>query len=118
MIVIPGQKGKDLCDRHLGVTRRDLLRVGGSGMLGLSLASMFQLQAKAEGSPHVVKAPKGKAKKLRGTLFQPTVSIVMSPYTSHPGGAVGGALTNSISSSVSWRIKVATMLSVSPTVMS
>ena len=45
MLVIPGQPGKDLCDRHLGVTRRDLLRVGGSGMLGLSLGSVLQLQS-------------------------------------------------------------------------
>ena len=45
MIIVPGQPGRDLCDRHLGMTRRDLLRVGGSGMLGLSLGSMFQLQA-------------------------------------------------------------------------
>ncbi len=47
MIIIPGQPGKDLCDRHLGMTRRDLLRVGGSGLLGLSLVGMFQLQARA-----------------------------------------------------------------------
>ena len=47
MIIIPGQRGKDLCDRELGVTRRDLLRVGGSGMLGLALGSMFRLQARA-----------------------------------------------------------------------
>src|SRR5688572_3144461 len=47
MIVIPGQRGKDLCDPHLGMTRRDLLRVGGSGLLGMSLGSMLQLQARA-----------------------------------------------------------------------
>ena len=34
MIIVPGQAGKDLCDPHLGMTRRDLLRVGGSGLLG------------------------------------------------------------------------------------
>ncbi|MBS0211310.1 MAG: DUF1501 domain-containing protein, partial [Planctomycetes bacterium] len=45
MLIIPGQRGKDLCDRHLQASRRDLLRVGGSGMLGLSLGSMFQLQS-------------------------------------------------------------------------
>jgi uncharacterized protein (DUF1501 family) len=45
MIILPGQPGKDLCDRHLGMTRRDVLRVGGSGLLGLSLGSMFQMQA-------------------------------------------------------------------------
>jgi hypothetical protein len=44
IIRVPGQPGKDLCDRHLGVTRRDILRVGGSGMLGLSLGSMLRLQ--------------------------------------------------------------------------
>ena len=45
MIVVPGQPGKDLCDRSLGITRRDLLRVGGSGLLGMSLGTMLQLQA-------------------------------------------------------------------------
>src|SRR5271165_1300334 len=45
MIIVPGQAGKDLCDPQLGMTRRDILRVGGSGLLGLSLGSMLQLQA-------------------------------------------------------------------------
>ncbi|HWB00018.1 MAG TPA: DUF1501 domain-containing protein [Pirellulales bacterium] len=45
MLIIPGSRGKDLCDRSLGMTRRDVLRVGGSGMLGLSLGSMLKLQA-------------------------------------------------------------------------
>jgi uncharacterized protein (DUF1501 family) len=44
MLIIPGQPGKDLCDSHLGVTRRDLLRVGGSAMLGLTLADMLQTE--------------------------------------------------------------------------
>ena len=47
LIRVPGQPGKDLCDSHLGVTRRDILRVGGSSMLGLSLGSMLQLRAQA-----------------------------------------------------------------------
>ncbi len=47
MLIIPGQPGKDLCDRHLKVSRRELLRVGGSGLLGLSLGSMLQLQARS-----------------------------------------------------------------------
>src|SRR3954447_11848369 len=47
MIRIPGQLGRDLCDNHLGVTRRDVLRVGGSAILGLTLGSMFSLKAKA-----------------------------------------------------------------------
>jgi uncharacterized protein (DUF1501 family) len=41
MLVIPGHVGKDTCD---GITRRELIRVGGSAMLGLSLASIFGLQ--------------------------------------------------------------------------
>ncbi len=45
MIIVPGQAGKDLCDPQLGMTRRDILRVGGSGLLGLSLGSMLELQA-------------------------------------------------------------------------
>jgi hypothetical protein len=50
MINIPGQPGRDLCDERNGrVTRRHILRVGGSGMLGLTLGSMFQLQAQAAG---------------------------------------------------------------------
>jgi uncharacterized protein (DUF1501 family) len=42
MLVIPGRSGKDTCD---GITRRELLRVGGSAILGLSLADIFRLQA-------------------------------------------------------------------------
>ena len=41
MLVIPGAASRDTCD---GLTRRDLLRVGGSGILGVSLAQMFALQ--------------------------------------------------------------------------
>ncbi len=47
MLVIPGQRGKDLCDRHLGTTRRNLLRVGGSAMAGLSLANLLRQDAAA-----------------------------------------------------------------------
>jgi hypothetical protein len=47
MLRIPGQPGKDLCDPHLGVSRRDVLRVGGSGILGLTLGGMFTAQARS-----------------------------------------------------------------------
>jgi hypothetical protein len=40
MLVVPGPSGKDTCD---GVTRRELLRVGGSALLGLTLADLFGL---------------------------------------------------------------------------
>ena len=45
MFIVPGQSGKDLCDPHLGMTRRDILRVGGSSLLGMSLGSLLELQA-------------------------------------------------------------------------
>lgn len=51
MLRIPGQLGNDLCDRGLGITRRDLLRVGGSSVLGLSLAGMLEQQARANAEP-------------------------------------------------------------------
>ncbi len=44
MLAIPGFESKDTCD---GVTRRDLMRVGGSAVLGLSLANLFALQGSA-----------------------------------------------------------------------
>lgn len=52
MLIIPGQPGKDLCDRNLGVTRRAVLRAGGSGMLGLSLGSMLKLQSASANTVH------------------------------------------------------------------
>src|SRR5258708_6277484 len=47
MIKITGGTCSDLCDPHLKMTRRDLLRVGGAGILGLSLGSLLKLQALA-----------------------------------------------------------------------
>ncbi len=64
MLVIPGQPGKDLCDRSVGLTRRALLRVGGSSLLGLTLGSMFRLQAHAEDKPTGGGPGWGKAKSI------------------------------------------------------
>jgi hypothetical protein len=47
MLVIPAGYSRDLCD---GLTRRELLRVGGSAMFGISLAGILGLQ-KAKGNP-------------------------------------------------------------------
>ncbi|MFO0841535.1 MAG: DUF1501 domain-containing protein [Gemmataceae bacterium] len=44
MLVIPGYTGKDTCD---GVSRRDILRVGSSAFLGITLADLFRLKAGA-----------------------------------------------------------------------
>src|SRR5260370_30891081 len=41
MLVIPGFTGKDTCD---GITRRELLRVGGSAAFGISLAGLLGLE--------------------------------------------------------------------------
>jgi hypothetical protein len=59
MLVIPGRAGKDTCD---GVTRRELIRVGGATALGLSLESMLRAEesrakgARVEGGPGFGKA--------------------------------------------------------------
>src|SRR2546421_10811264 len=59
MLVIPGRSGRDTCD---GLTRRELLRVGGSAVFGFSLANLLGLQ-KASAKNGVVGGPGfGKAK--------------------------------------------------------
>lgn len=55
MFRVQGALGKDLCDSDLSVSRRDVLRVGGSGLMGLSLANLLKLQANGSESP--VSAP-------------------------------------------------------------
>ena len=45
MLVIPGRVSRDTCD---GFTRREVLRVGGSAMLGLSLSQMLESDAQAK----------------------------------------------------------------------
>ena len=42
MLVVPGDQGSVTCDA--GLSRRELLRVGGSSLIGLSLAQMLELQ--------------------------------------------------------------------------
>ena len=62
MFRIPGVPGKDLCDNHLGSSRRDILRVGGAGIMGLTLNNILRGQAMANGSPNAGRAGWGKAK--------------------------------------------------------
>lgn len=62
MFRITGPMGKDLCDPHLAASRRDVLRIGGAGMFGLSLAPMLQWQAQAAAAGHVGGPGWGKAK--------------------------------------------------------
>jgi hypothetical protein len=80
------------------MTRRDLLRIGGAGMLGLSLGSLFQLQARAAQSGTATGGPGwGSAKNiimvyLQGgpshlDLWDPKENLpdnMKSPFTSIP----------------------------------
>lgn len=58
MFVVPGAVGKDTCD---GVTRRELLRVGGSAMLGLSLAGILRTERAAASASTGLAAGKAKS---------------------------------------------------------
>jgi len=92
MLCIPGRPGKDLCD---GLTRRELLRVGGSAALGLTLPSLLRLQKASANESAATGGPGwGKAKSvillyLQGgpshlDLWDPKQDVpdnVRSPYT-------------------------------------
>src|SRR5687767_13597198 len=58
MLSIPGGIGRT-CD---GVSRREFLRVGGAGLLGLTLADVFRLQAASATDAPAVKNGWGQAK--------------------------------------------------------
>lgn len=64
MFTLKGSLGKDLCDRQPGLSRRDVLRVGGSGLLGLNLGTLLQLQAASASSPTASLGGWGKAKSI------------------------------------------------------
>ncbi len=42
---IMGEPGRDVCDVAAGVTRRDVLRVGGAGMVGMGLGNLLRIRA-------------------------------------------------------------------------
>ena len=62
MFRVPGPKGKDLCDNHLNCSRRDFLRVGGAGMLGMTLNSILRAQSASASSEFAGGPGWGKAK--------------------------------------------------------
>ncbi len=64
MFRISGNKAKDLCDPSLPPSRRDVLRFGGAGMLGLTLGSMMELRAATEASEYTGGPGWGKAKSI------------------------------------------------------
>ena len=64
MFRLPGVPGKDLCDSHLGISRRDILRVGGASMLGLTLNNILRAQTASAASGSAGRAGWGKAKQV------------------------------------------------------
>jgi uncharacterized protein (DUF1501 family) len=62
MFRLAGPAAKDLCDPHLKPTRRDFLRVGGAGMLGMTLNNLLAAQSASASSPLVGTPGWGKAK--------------------------------------------------------
>jgi uncharacterized protein (DUF1501 family) len=50
MFRIAGPNAKDLCDPHLKPTRRDFIRVGGAGMLGMTLNNILAAQSASASS--------------------------------------------------------------------
>lgn len=62
MIRLPGEIAKDLCDSHLKPGRRDFLRVGGAGMLGMTLNNILAAQDASTASKLVGRPGWGKAK--------------------------------------------------------
>ena len=61
---IVGEPGKDVCDIGVRATRRDVLRVGGSAMAGLSLGNLLRLQAANGETSHGGGPGWNKAKRL------------------------------------------------------
>ncbi|MDZ4850407.1 MAG: DUF1501 domain-containing protein [Pirellulaceae bacterium] len=60
---IIGELGKDVCDAHIRVSRRDVMRIGGTGVAGLSLANLLRLKA-AQGESSTGGPGWNKAKRL------------------------------------------------------
>src|SRR4051812_30411512 len=89
MISIPGLPGST-CD---GFSRREFLRVGGAGMLGISLADILSLQARADTAPETgkQKAGWGKAKSVLFVFLQggPSHIDIWDPKPDAPSNVRG-----------------------------
>ena len=70
MLAIPGFSSADTCD---GLSRRDLLRVGGSAAFGISLANILALQGRAANSP----VPKPGPETTGGKGFGKAKSVIL-----------------------------------------
>src|SRR3989440_12990288 len=89
MISIPGKPGST-CD---GFSRREFLRVGGAGMLGISLANILRLQANASSAPveAIRKGGWGKAKNVIFIFLQggPSHIDIWDPKPDAPSNVRG-----------------------------
>src|SRR5687767_15609462 len=87
MISIPGQPGST-CD---GFSRREFLRVGGAGVLGISLADILRLQANAVEGGAKDKAGWGKAKQVVFIFLQggPSHIDIWDPKPDAPSNVRG-----------------------------
>jgi len=83
MLVVPGRPGQDTCD---GITRREILRVGGSAALGVSLAQLLQWKQASANSEAAGGAGWGKAKSVIFLFLQggPTHLDLWDPKTNVP----------------------------------
>ncbi len=64
MLRFTGDLAKDLCDPHLKASRRDFLRVGGAGMIGMSLNNILAAQVASANSGLVGSPGWGQAKNM------------------------------------------------------
>src|SRR5262247_3417876 len=89
MISIPGKPGST-CD---GFSRREFLRVGGAGMLGISLADILRLEANAAAEPDAakIKSGWGKAKQVIFIFLQggPSHIDIWDPKPDAPSNVRG-----------------------------
>src|SRR5438046_5320569 len=89
MISIPGKPGST-CD---GFSRREFLRVGGAGMLGISLADILALEARADAAPESnrKKGGWGKAKSVLFVFLQggPSHIDIWDPKPDAPSNVRG-----------------------------
>src|SRR5438105_11949157 len=87
MLSIPGKSGST-CD---GFSRREFLRVGGAGLLGLSLGDIFRLQAASVTDTPAIKAGWGQAKSVIMIFLQggPSHIDIWDPKPDAPSNVRG-----------------------------
>jgi len=87
MLSIPGGVGRN-CD---GVSRREFMRVGGVGVLGMALGDVLRLQAESSASPQSTKPGWGQAKSVIMVFLQggPSHIDIWDPKPDAPSNVRG-----------------------------